>query len=121
MDDWNKFNSTSLPEKEYFYSHLNGEDITDADYVHEKTVCKDFEIANLGEQRDLYVQSDTLLLADVFENSRNMCLKTHESDPARFLTAPRLAWQTALKKTKVKLNLLTDIDIPLIVEKGIRG
>ena len=121
MDDWNKFNSTSLPEKEYFYSHLNVEDITDADYVHEKTVCKDFEIANLGEYRDLYVQSDTLLLADVFENFRNMCLKIHELDPARFLTAPRLAWQAALKKTEVKLNLLTDIDISLIVEKGIRG
>ena len=74
MDDWEKFNETSLREKEDFYSHLNMEDITDADYVHAKKVCKDFEIKNLGEY-DLYVQSDTLLLVDVLENFRNMCLK----------------------------------------------
>ena len=74
MDDCEKFNET-LPEKEGFYSHLNMEDITDADYKHAKTVSKDFEIKNLGEYRDLYVQSDTLLVADVFENIRNMCLK----------------------------------------------
>ena len=61
-DDWGKFNETSLPEKDDFYSRLNMEDITDADYVHEKRVCKDFEIINLGEYHDLYVQSDTLLL-----------------------------------------------------------
>ena len=62
IDDWGKFNETSLPEKDDFYSRLNMEDITDADYVHEKRVCKDFEIINLGEYHDLYVQSDTLLL-----------------------------------------------------------
>ena len=67
-----KFNETSLPEKEDFYSHLNMEDITDADYVHAKIVCKDFEIKNLGEYHDLHVQSDTLLLATVFENFRNI-------------------------------------------------
>ena len=62
MDDWEKFNETSLPEKEDFYSHLNMEDITDANYVHAKEVCKDFEIKNLGEYHDLYVQSDKILL-----------------------------------------------------------
>ena len=72
MDDWEKFNETSLPEKEDFYSHLNMEDITNADYVHTKRVCKDFEIKNLGEYHDLHVQSDTLLLAGVFENFRNV-------------------------------------------------
>ena len=74
MDDWGKFNETLLPEKEDFYSHLNMEDITDADYAHAKTVCKDFKIKDLGEYHDFYVQSDTLLLGDVFENFRNMCL-----------------------------------------------
>ena len=97
------------------------EDITDADYAHAKRVCKDFEIKNLGEYHDLYVQSNTLLLADVFENFRNMCLEIYELDPAKFLSAPGLAWQAALKKTKVKLDLLTDIDMLLMVEKGIRG
>ena len=91
MDDWEKFNETSLPEKEDFYSHLNMEDITDADYAHTKRVCKDFEIKNLGEYHDLYVQSNTLLLADVFENFRNMCLKIYELDPAKFISTPGLA------------------------------
>ena len=67
----------------------------------------------------MYVQSDTFLLADIFENSRNTCLKIYELDPAKFLSAPGLAWQAALKKTKVKLDLLTDIDMLLKVEKGI--
>ena len=83
--------------------------------------CKDFEIENLGEYHHLYVQSDTLLLADVFENFRNMCLEIYKLDPAKFLSAPGLALQGALKKTKVKLDLLTDIDMLLMVEKGIRG
>ena len=74
MDDWEKFNETSLPEKEDFYSHLNLEDITDADYAHTRRACKDFERKNLGEYHDFYVQSDTLVLTDVFENFRNMCL-----------------------------------------------
>ena len=75
MNDWEKFNETSLLEKQYFYSHLNMEDITDADYTHAKKVCKDFEMRKLGEYHDLYVQRNTLLLADVYENFRNICLK----------------------------------------------
>ena len=105
MDDWQKFNETLLPEKEDFYSHLNMEDITDADYAQAKRVSKDFEIENLGQYHDLYVHSDTLLLADEFENFRNMCLKIYELDLAKFLSAPGLAWQAALKMTKVKLEL----------------
>ena len=116
MDDREKFNEATLPEKEDYYSHLNI-----ADYAHAKRVCKDFEIKNLGEYHNLYVQSNTLLLADVFENFRNMCLEIYKLDPAEFLSAPRLAWQAALKKTKVKLDLLTDIDMLLMVEKSIRG
>ena len=72
MVDWEKFNATSLSEKEDFYSHLNMEDITDADCAHAKRVCKDFEIKKLGENYDLHVRSDALLLPDVFENSRKM-------------------------------------------------
>ena len=121
MDDWEKFYETSLLEKEDFYSYLNIEDITDADYAHAKIVCKDFEIKNLGEYHDLYVQSNTLLLADVFENLRNICLEIYELDSAKSLSAPGLAWQAALKKTKTKLDLLKDINMLLTVEKGIRG
>ena len=119
MDDWEKFNETTLPEKEEFYSNLNMEDITDADYMHPKRVRKDFAIKNLGGCHDLYLKSETLLLADVFENFRKMCLKT--LDPAKFLSAPGLARQAALKKTDVKLESLTDIDKLLMVEKEIRG
>ena len=102
MDDRQKFNETTLPEKE---------DNTNGDYVHTNRVCKDFEINNLGEYYDLYVSSDTSLLPDVFENFKNMCLKIYELDPAEFLLAPELTWQAALKKTRVKLDLLTDIDM----------
>ena len=66
MDDWEKFNKTSLPEKEDVYSHLNMENITDADYEHVKRICKDFEIKNLGKNHDLYLKSDTLLLVDYY-------------------------------------------------------
>ena len=97
------------------------EDITEADYAHTKRVCRDFEIKYLGEYHDLYIQSGTLLLADVFENFRNMCLKIYELDPAKFLSAPGIAWEAALKKTKIKLDLLTNIDMLLMVEKGIKG
>ena len=120
MNDLEKFNETSLPEKD-FYSHLNMENITDADYTHAKRVCKDSERTDLGEYQDLYLQSDTLLLADVLENFRNICIKIYELDPAKLLSVPGLAWQAALKKTKSKLDLLTDIYMLLMAEKGIRG
>ena len=97
------------------------EDITNADYAHAKRVFKDFEIENLGEIHDFYVRSNTFLLADVSENFQNICLEIYELDPARFPIVPVLAWQAALKKTKVKLDPLTDIDMLLKVEKGIRG
>ena len=121
MDSWEIFGETSLPDKEAFYSELNLEDITDEDYEHAQKVWKVFGIKNLGEYHDLYVQSDTLLLADVFENFRDKCIEIYELDPAHFLSAPGLAWQACLKKTKVKLELLTDIDMLLMVEKGTRG
>ena len=82
---------------------------------------KNFKLKNLGEYHDLYVQSNTLLLADVFENFRNMCSKVYELDPAHFLSLPGLAWQACLKKTNVKLKLLSDYGMLLMVEDGIRG
>ena len=93
------------------------EDITDRDYTHSKKPCKDFEIKNVIEDHDLYVQSDILFLAEVFENLRNMCFEIQELDPARFLSAPGLALKAALKKSKVNLDLLTDMDVILMVEK----
>ena len=90
--------------------------------MHSKRVCKDFEIQNFGEYHDLYLKSDVLLLADVFENFRKISLKIYEwEDPVRFISVPGLAWQAVLKKTEVKLELLSDIDMLLMIEKGIRG
>ena len=85
--DWEKFNETTLPKKKEFYSNLNLEDITDADYMHAKRVCKDFETKNLGEYHELYLKRDVLFLADVFENFR----KIYELDPVKFISAPGLA------------------------------
>ena len=121
MDDWENFNEKSLSEKEDFYNHLNMKDITDADYAHTKRVFKDFETQYLGDYHDLYAQINALLLADIFENFRNTCIKIYELARAKFISAPRLAWQAALKKSKVKLDLLTGINVLLIVKKGIRG
>ena len=87
------------------------EDFTYSFYAHAKGVCKDFEIKSLGEYHDLYVHSDTLLLADVFENFRNMSLEIYELNLAKFLSAPGLSWQATLKKNKAKLDFLTHIDM----------
>ena len=87
MDNWERFDETSLPDKESFYSSLNMEN------RHGNNVFKKFKLKNLGEYHDLYVQSDTLLLADVLENFRNMCIKVYQLDPAYFLSLPGLAWQ----------------------------
>ena len=103
------------------------EDITHEDYAHAKRDFENLEIKVLWEYHDLYIQCDTLLLADVFENFRNMCINIYKLDPARFLSGPELPWQAASKKTKGKLDndnwyqyLLTDIDMLLMVEKDIR-
>ena len=106
---------------ESFYSNLNMEIIEDIDYRHGNNVFKRVKLKNFGEYHDLYVKSDTLLLADVFENFRNTYLKVYELDPAHFLSLPGLAWQACLKKTNIKLELLTDYDMLLMVEEGIRG
>ena len=104
--------------KSLFYCY---EKVFIPDYAHAKRVCKDFEIKNSGEYHDLHVQSDTFLLADLFENYGNMCHEIYELDPAKFLSAQGLAWAGALKKTKVKLDLVTDTNMSLMVEKCIRG
>ena len=101
VDNWEKFDKTSLPNKEDFHSNLNMEDINVIDYRHANNVFKRFELENLGQYHDLYVQSDTLLLADVLENFRDMCIKVYELDPAHFLSLPGPAWQACLKKTNI--------------------
>ena len=96
IDSWEKFDETTLPPKEV-HSNLNLEDISNKDYMHAQKVWDVFEIKNLGEYHDLNVKSDTLLLADAFENFRNKFLEIFELDPIYFVSAPGLAWQACLK------------------------
>ena len=121
MDSWERCNETTLPNKKAFYSKLFLEDITDEDYIHAQKVFEEFKLKNFGEYHDLYFQSDTLLLTDVFENFRDKCIEIYELDPAHFLSAPGLAWQACFKKTGMILELLTDNYMLMIVEEGIRG
>ena len=121
VDNWERFNQKLLPSKKDFYSNLNMEDISDIDYRHANNVFKRFKLEDLGDYHDLYVQSDTLLLADVFNNFRDMCIKEYELEPAHFLSLPGLEWQACLKKTNIELELLTDYVMLLMVEEGIRG
>ena len=113
-----KIDYTSLPEKEAFYSSLTLTDISDADYIHAQNVWKTFSMETMGDYHDLYLKTDVLLLADCFENFRKTCMQNYDLDPAHYYTTPGLLWDSALKMTKVKFELLGDIDIHLLIEKG---
>ena len=89
--------------------------------MHAQKVWDVYGIKNLDEYHDLYVETDTLLLADVYEKFRDKCIEIHGLDPSYFLSAPGLAWQACLKKREVKLELLTDVDMLLMIESGVRG
>ena len=121
MNDWKKFKETELPSHNEIYSNLYLKNISKEDFKHAQNVWKTFNIKNSGEYHDLYVQSDTTQVADIFEQFRTLCLKEYELDPADFCTTPGLAMEACLKKAEVKLELLTDINMTLRFEKGIRG
>lgn len=121
FDKFDKLAATKLPPIESFYSRLNADDISEEDYRHAEKVWETFEIKTMREYHDLYLKSDVLLLADVFENFRDVCIDNYKLDPAWYYTSPGLAWDASLKITRVKLELLTDPDMLLMVEKGIRG
>ena len=121
MDSFDKFNKTELPNKDEFYSILNNEHITNEQYNHAQNVWKCFDLKTMGDYHDLYLKSDILLLADVFENFRVTCLQYYKLDPCHYFTSPGLAWDAMLKMTNVKLELLTDIDMFQFIEKGMRG
>ena len=121
MDRWSRFNETKNPPFGKYYSRLNLSDISKEDYVHSQKVWNMFKIKDLGEYHDLYVKTDTLLLAEVFENFRKMCIDIYGSDPSKYVSAPNLAWQACLKIMNVELELIIDMDMLLMIEKGIRG
>ena len=121
MDSWDRFKEMALPPKGAFYSKLNMSGVSDQDYEHACKVWRDFGIRNLGKYHDLYLCTDTILLANVFKSFRKVCLDNYGLDPAHFYTAPGLAWQACLKKTGVRSELLLDSNMLLMVERGIKG
>ena len=121
MDSLERFKEDKIPSKEAFYSRLTGEGISDEGYERVKKVWNVFGMKTLQDYHNLYNVTDVLLLADVFENFRNICMENYKLDPVHYFTAPGLAWDACLKITDVELELLSDIDMLLIIEEGIRG
>ena len=114
MDSWDRFEETSLPPAKHFYSKLNMSGVSKTDYEHACTVWADFGVRNLGEYHNLYLRTNVILLTNVFESFRHVCLDNYGLDPAHFYTAPGLAWKAWLKKTGIRLDLLLDPDMLLI-------
>ena len=121
MDSFEKFDQTELPTKDQFYSILNDQHITNDEYNHAKKVWKTFNIKTMGEYHGLYLKSDMLLLADVFENFGKICLQYYKLDPCHYFTSPGLSWDAMLKMTNIKLELMTDVDMFQFIEKGMHG
>ncbi|XP_018316022.1 uncharacterized protein [Mycetomoellerius zeteki] len=120
LDD-NRLQDTCLPPRESFYSSLTGHTVTESDYAHAVNVWQQFSVQTLGEYSDLYLKTDVLLLADIFENFRDKCIESYGLDPAYYYTLPGFTWDAMLKHTRVNFELLTDIDMVMFIERGIRG
>lgn len=121
LDSHEKLNYPCLPPKSSFFNKLNDSNITDEQYNHATKVWTEFNCKNLGDYSDLYLKSDVLLLADIFENFRNICISTYDLDPAHYYTSPGLSWDAMLKYTKIEMELLTDIDMINFIKDGVRG
>ena len=121
FDSFNRLSADHLPPKEAFHSVLNDSKISEEDYIHAQNVWETFKMKTMRDYHDLYLKSDVLLLSDVFENFRDVCLDNYRLDPMFYYTAPGLAWDACLKIAKVRLELLTDYDMLMMIEKGIRG
>ena len=121
MDGFDKLEEASLPSKSKFFSRLNNENISNADYKRAQDVWNSFNMKTMRDYHDLYLKTDVLLLADVMDNFRNVCKANYGLDPLWYYTAPGIAWDAALKLTNVKLELISDPDMYLLIERGIRG
>ena len=121
LDSVERLEENHLPPKSAFFSKLSGEDISEENYKHAQKVWDTFEMKSMRDYHNLYNKTDVLLLADVFENFRKVCKKNYDLDPCWYYTAPGLAWDACLKLTGIKLELLTDLDMLLLFEKGVRG
>ncbi|XP_070529938.1 uncharacterized protein [Cardiocondyla obscurior] len=121
VDSIEKLEDVCLPPRESFYSSLTDDIVFENDYAHAIDIWQRFSIQTLGEYSDLYLKTDVLLLADIFENFRDSCIVSYKLDPAYYYTLPGFTWDAMLKHTGVKFKLLTDIDMVMFIERGIRG
>lgn len=119
-DSPERMTETSLPPRRSFFSKLTGESCTLSNYWHAMKVWKTFELKTLVEYHDLYLTTDVLLLADVFEKFRKTCFETYHLDPAHYYSSPGLAWDAMLKMTGIELELVNDRELHDIIDKGIR-
>ena len=121
IDSFQKFSETQLPKRDDFYSLLTNEEISESEYAHAQKVWETFGIENMGQYHDLYLKSDVLLLADIFQNFREINLTNSGLDRAHYVSSPGLSWDAMLKMTNVKLDLISDVDMQNFIEKGMRG
>ncbi|XP_036138928.1 uncharacterized protein LOC118644448 [Monomorium pharaonis] len=121
VDCVEKLEETCLPPREAFYSSMTGDTVSENDYAHAVNVWQRFSVRTLGEYSDMYLKTDVLLLADIFENFRGKCIESYGLDPAHYYTLPGYTWDAMLKYTKITFELLTDIDMVMFIERGIRG
>lgn len=121
MDSWEKLREQQLPSREQFYDDLNDRKISEKEYAFAQEVWNTFNIHSMQEYTQLYLKTDVLLLTDIFENFRDSSITLYELDPAHYYTLPGYSWDCMLKYTGVRIELLTNIDQLMFVERGLRG
>ena len=121
MDSFRRFDETSLPNREDFYSQLYDEDISEGQYKHSQKVWDSLRLKNLGEYHDLCLKTDVRLLTDVFRTFRDTCLHQYTLDPGHYMSSPGLSWDAMFKMTKINLDLFSEVDMQLFIKKGLRG
>ena len=121
INSWDQFEETQLPPISVFYSNLNMSLIREEDYQRAQKVWEEFGIRDLGDYHDLYLRTDVVLLANMYEAFRDTCLRHYSLDPVHFYTSPGLTWKACFKHTGIKLELLTDPEMLLMFERRISG
>ena len=118
LNSFDRFKETPLPDKELFYSTLRNSNVTDQDYDHAINVWNKFIMKTFGDYHDIYLKSDVLLLADIFENFRDLCWSYYKLDPVHYYGTPEITWDACLKMSRQTLELITDPAIYLFIEKA---